>query len=53
MENQEDIQIRLIRDQLPAHVSLVDEIADLLEISTGSAYRRIRADLKLNYRIDF
>ena len=51
MENQEDIQIRLIRlirDQLPAHVSLVDEIADLLEISTDSAYRRIRAEKPLS-----
>ena len=50
-ENQEDIQIRLIRlirDQLPAHVSLVDEIADLLEISTDSAYRRIRGEKPLS-----
>ncbi len=51
MENQEDIQIRLIqliRDQLPAHVSMVDEIADLLEISTDSAYRRIRGEKPLS-----
>jgi len=47
MEIQDDIQIRLftmIRDQLPDHVSLVDEIADLLEISNDSAYRRIRGE---------
>ena len=47
METQEDIQIRLftmIRDQLPDHVSLVDEIAELLEISNDSAYRRIRGE---------
>ncbi len=47
MENQEDIQVRLfrmIRDQLPDHVSLVDEIAELLEISNDSAYRRIRGE---------
>ena len=40
MENQEDIQLRLIRmirDQLPDHVSMVDEIADLLEVSNDSA----------------
>jgi hypothetical protein len=51
MENQEDIQIRLIRmirDQLPDHVSLVDEIADLLEISNDSAYRRIRGEKPLS-----
>ncbi|TFH28326.1 MAG: hypothetical protein E4H10_00830 [Bacteroidia bacterium] len=51
MENQEDIQIRMIRmirDQLPDHVSLVDEIADLLEISNDSAYRRIRGEKPLS-----
>lgn len=51
MENQEDIQIRLIRlirEQLPAHVSMVDEIADLFEISTDSAYRRIRGEKPLS-----
>jgi hypothetical protein len=51
MENQEDIQIRLIRmirDQLPDHMSLVDEIADLLEISNDSAYRRIRGEKPLS-----
>ena len=51
MDNQEDIQIRMIRmirDQMPAHVSLVDEIADLLEISNDSAYRRIRGEKALS-----
>lgn len=51
MQNQEDIQLRLInviRDQLPDHVSLVDEIADLLEISNDSAYRRIRGEKPLS-----
>jgi len=51
VENQEDIQIRLIRmirDQLPDHVSIVDEIADLLEISNDSAYRRIRGEKSLS-----
>jgi hypothetical protein len=50
MEFQEDIQIRLIRmirDQLPDHVSMVDEIADLLEISNDSSYRRIRGEKPL------
>lgn len=47
MENKSDIQLQLfqkIRDQLPDHVSLVDEIADILEISNDSAYRRIRGE---------
>ena len=38
----------MIRDQLPDHVSLVDEIADLLEISNDSAYRRIRGEKDLS-----
>lgn len=33
-----------IRSLLPSHVSLADEIADLLKISTDSAYRRIRGE---------
>ena len=51
MDYQEDIQIRLmrmIRDQLPDHVSLVDEIADLLDLSNDSAYRRIRGEKQLS-----
>jgi hypothetical protein len=50
VENQEDIQIRLIRiirEQLPDHVSMVDEIAELLDISNDSAYRRIRGEKSL------
>lgn len=34
----------LIRSKLPAHLSLVDEIAELLNISNDSAYRRIRGE---------
>ncbi len=37
-----------IKDRIPAHVSLVDEIADLLNISTDSAYRRIRGDKQIS-----
>jgi len=33
-----------LKTQVPAHLSLVDEVADLLEISVDSAYRRIRAE---------
>ena len=38
-----------IRQQLPAHVSLADEVADLLNISNDSAYRRIRGDKPLDF----
>ena len=47
MENKDDIQIQLfdrLRDQLPDHVSMVDEVAEILEISNDSAYRRIRGE---------
>src|SRR5258707_5694510 len=33
-----------IRSKLPAHLSFVDEVADLLNISNDSAYRRIRGE---------
>ncbi len=33
-----------IKAKLPAHISLVDELADLLNISNDSAYRRIRGE---------
>jgi hypothetical protein len=51
MEKREDIQISLfqkIKDQLPPHVSFVDDIADLLEISNDSSYRRIRGEKPLS-----
>jgi hypothetical protein len=37
-----------LKTLLPVHKSLVDEIADLLEISIDSAYRRIRGEKFLN-----
>lgn len=36
-----------IRKRIPAHVSLVDEVAELLCISIDSAYRRIRSEKPL------
>lgn len=38
-----------LRHQLPEHLSLVDEVADLLNISNDSAYRRIRGDKALSF----
>lgn len=37
-----------IKDLLPSHLSLVEEVADLLEISNDSAYRRIRGEKDLS-----
>jgi transcriptional regulator with XRE-family HTH domain len=37
-----------IRDQLPDHLSLVDEISEILGISIDSAYRRIRGEKLLS-----
>ncbi len=38
-----------LKSQMPAHVSLVEEIADLLDISTDSAYRRLRGEKPLSF----
>ncbi|MFT3703242.1 MAG: helix-turn-helix domain-containing protein [Agriterribacter sp.] len=39
----------LLKKKLPAHVSLVDELADLLNISIDSAYRRIRGEKPITF----
>jgi hypothetical protein len=39
--------IRRVKDLIPANQSLADEMADLLQISTDSAYRRIRGETAL------
>jgi BetR domain len=38
-----------LKQQLPSHLTLVDEVADLLNISNDSAYRRIRGDKPLSF----
>lgn len=38
-----------IKSSLAAHLSLVDEVADLLNISNDSAYRRIRGEKPLSF----
>jgi len=40
--NQQKELFSHIRNSLPPHVSMVDEIAGLLDISYDSVYRRIR-----------
>jgi len=37
-----------IKNKLPAHLSLVDEVASVLELSTDSTYRRIRGEKPLS-----
>jgi hypothetical protein len=37
-----------IKDSLPSHISLVEELADLLSLSNDSAYRRIRGETQLS-----
>jgi len=36
--------IHILKEKLPPHVSLADEVAELLNISNDSAYRRIRGN---------
>ena len=38
-----------IKNGIPSHISLVDSIAELLEISSDSAYRRIRGEKPLEF----
>jgi hypothetical protein len=40
---------QFLKSKLPSHLSLVDEIADLLEISVDSAYRRIRGEKMISF----
>ena len=40
---------KTIKEQLPSNLSLVDEVADLMQISNDSAYRRIRGETELTF----
>lgn len=40
--------IAKLKDALPPNLSLADELSDLLEVSTDSAYRRIRGETALS-----
>lgn len=44
----QDIFIKHLKKIVPANVSLVDDIADLLNVSTDSAYRRLRNETELS-----
>ena len=38
-----------IKSKLPLHISFVDEVAELLNISNNSAYRRIRGERPIGF----
>lgn len=38
-----------LKEQVASHISFVDEVAELLNISTDSAYRRIRAEKAIDF----
>lgn len=39
----------LVKEKLPANISLVNEVAEILEVSDDSAYRRIRGEKPLSF----
>jgi hypothetical protein len=41
--------INRVRKNLPEHLSLVDELAEMLNVSNDSAYRRIRGETSLTF----
>jgi hypothetical protein len=53
MKTQNDIQAALlaaVAAKLPPHISLVDDLASLLDVSRDSAYRRLRGETELSLR---
>jgi hypothetical protein len=44
----QDNFLKRIKSALPANVSFVDELADILGLSNDSAYRRLRGETPLN-----
>jgi hypothetical protein len=49
--NSSELQVQIfkyIKNRLPAHLSIADDVANALEISTDSAYRRIRGEKNLS-----
>jgi hypothetical protein len=49
MENLQQSFFQQLKNSLPAHLSLVDEVATLLKISNDSAYRRIRNEKAISF----
>ena len=40
---------QLVKERIDPHLSFVDELAELLELSNDSAYRRIRGETSLTF----
>lgn len=47
-ESAQTVLMQRIKSALPAHMSLVDELADLLKVSNDSAYRRMRGETQVS-----
>jgi len=47
-ESAQLILMQRLKDALPDNISLVDELADLLQVSNDSAYRRMRGETQLS-----
>lgn len=47
MESAQQIFFKHIKSLIPSHISLVDEIANVLNVSNDSAYRRIRGETQI------
>lgn len=45
----QNVFFQKIKEKLPSHLSMVDEIASLLQLSNDSAYRRIRCEKQLSF----
>jgi transcriptional regulator with XRE-family HTH domain len=48
LENIQSVFLKQVRERLPQSISFVDELAELLDISRDSAYRRIRGETVLS-----
>jgi hypothetical protein len=48
IESAQTVLMQRIKAALPANMSLVDELADLLNVSNDSAYRRMRGETQLS-----
>ena len=49
MDNLQQSFFQQIKNTIPAHLSMVDEVASLLNISNDSAYRRIRNEKSISF----
>ena len=47
-ESAQLVLMQRLKEALPPNISLVDALADLLEVSNDSAYRRIRGETALS-----